>query len=138
MKVSDGTFYSPIKIIGNNALNYEAVQDFMMSKKAVKTINSNVAESALKKIPNTVEMNEGDVVNGKVCAYVMQSHTIYSGIRSAVAYLYRRVGLPMPTEMTRKFKEYISGQKRTGLKEKQDLGLEIKEGKKHFHLMHLS
>ena len=44
----------------------------------------------------------------RVCAYAMQSHTIYSGVCSAVAYLYRRVRLPIPAEMTRNFKEYIS------------------------------
>ena len=103
-KAPDGTFYSPIKLIGNNALNYEAVRDFMMSKKAVKIINRDVAESALKKMPSTMEMDEVNVVNGKVSAYVMQSHTIYSGICSVVAYLYRRVGFPMPTEMVRQFK----------------------------------
>ena len=48
MRAPDGTFYSPIKLIGNDALNYEAVQDFMMSKKAVKIINRDVAESAQK------------------------------------------------------------------------------------------
>ena len=112
MRAPDGTFYSPIKLIGNNALNYEAVQDFMMSKKAVKIINRDVAESALKKMPSTMKMNEGNVVNGKASAYVMRSHTVYSGIRSAVAYLYRGVGMPMPTEMARQFKEYIAGQKR--------------------------
>ena len=112
MRAPDGTFYSPIKLIGNNALNYEAVQDFMMSKKAVKIINRDVAESALKKMPSTMEMNEGNVVNGKASAYVMRSHTVYSGICIAVAYLYRRVGMPMPTEMARQFKEYIAGQKR--------------------------
>ena len=53
----------------------------------------------------------------------MQLHTVYSGLCSAAAYLYRRAGLPMPTEMARQFKEYVAGRKRTGSKEKQDLSL---------------
>ena len=57
MRAPDGTFYSPIKLIGNNALNYEAVRDFMMSKKAVKIINCDAADSVLKKMPSTVQIN---------------------------------------------------------------------------------
>ena len=38
-------------------MNYEAVRDFMMSKKAVKIINHDVAESAYKKMTSTVEIN---------------------------------------------------------------------------------
>ena len=102
----------------------------MMSKKVLKIIDPDVAEAALKQLDNEVEINQTDVVDGKVSVYVMQSTANYEGIRAAVAYFYRMAGIKMPMEMTRKFKQYMAGQKRTGLKEKQDLGLEIMEGKK--------
>ena len=91
-------------------------------------ISWDVAEALLQKQPNVMEVNDNDVVNGKVSAYVMQSASQYGGYHSAVVYLYRMVGLQMPLGMSSKFKKYISGQKRTECQEKKNLGLEIEEG----------
>ena len=46
--VDDGTLYSPIKLIGDNALTYKAVQGYLMSKRATKLMNQDVAEAVLK------------------------------------------------------------------------------------------
>ena len=70
--VDDGTFYSPIKLTGDNALTYEAVQGYLISKRATKLKIWDVAEAVLKIQPNVMEVNDNDVVNGKVSAYVMQ------------------------------------------------------------------
>ena len=129
-KRTGSEYYCPIKLDGVNGLNYEALRDYMMGKKVVKVINRDVAETALKKMPNSAQLTDANVVNGKVNAFVMQASSNYETIRSAVSYIYRRAGVEVPKDMARDFKKYIAGQKRTSLKEKQDLGLEIQEGKK--------
>ena len=48
-KRTGSEYYCPIKLDGVNGLNYEALRDYMMSKKVVKVINRDVAETALKK-----------------------------------------------------------------------------------------
>ena len=48
MKVTGNEYYCPIKLDGVNGLNYEALRDYMMSKKVLKVINRDVAEAALK------------------------------------------------------------------------------------------
>ena len=113
MKVTGNEYYCPIKLDGVNGLNYEALRDYMMSKKVVKVINRDVAETALKKMPNSAQITEANVANGKVNAFVMQASSNYETIRSAVTYLYKRAGVEVPKEMARNFKKYISGQKRT-------------------------
>ena len=101
-----------------------------MSKKVLKVVNRDVAEAVMRKMQNVVQINDEDVVGGNICAYVMQSTSNYEVISTAVAYIYKRTGIDMPTDITRNFKQYIADQKRTALKDKQDLGLEITEGKK--------
>ena len=49
MKLTGNEYYCPIKLDGVNGLNYEALRDYMMSKKVVKVINRDVAETALEK-----------------------------------------------------------------------------------------
>ena len=55
--------------------------------RATKLISQDVAEAVLKKQTNVMEVNDNDVVNGKVSAYVMQSASQYGGYHSAVVYL---------------------------------------------------
>ena len=103
----------------------------MVTKRKTIAINQNVAITAMKKNDTDfVGLVSSDVVDGNVLALVQQSASQYEGIRSAVAYLYKATRIFMPKDMSKRLSNFIAGQRRTGVKEKQDLGLVIEEGKK--------
>lgn len=122
---------SPIKIVGEVKISYEIVSDYMMECRRVAYVDEDVAKDYLKESNKSSEINEDVLVaGGQVRVKIQQSSAQYEGIRSAVAYLYKRARVDMPSTMQRDFKSFISGQRCTGLKEKQSLGLQITEGKK--------
>ena len=65
---------------------------------------------------------------------VQQSESSYQGIRSAISYIYKIAQVPMPEIMKGHLKNFLAGKRRTGLKEKQNLGLKIQEGKREMTL----
>ena len=68
--------------------------------------------------------------DGNVQVAVRLSDSIYTGIQSAIAYLYRQSGIERPQAIKDCLSLYCKGSKRRGKKLKQNLGLKIEEGKK--------
>ena len=124
---------SPIKIEGDSALTYSLVRDYMMTKKKIVQVDRDVAQaylaSKLKK-KDAVISDECISSNGTVNVLVQQSSSSYSGVRSAIVHLYTMARVPMPKKMSDEFSKFIAGQVRTGLNEKQELGLKLRSGKK--------
>ena len=124
---------SPIKIEGDSALTYSLVRDYMMTKKKIVQVDRDVAQaylcSKLKKKDAAIP-DECISSNGTVNVLVQQSSSSYSGVRSAIVHLYTMARVPMPKKMSDEFSKFIAGQVRTGLNEKQELGLKLRSGKK--------
>ncbi len=111
------------------ALNYATVVEYMNTKFNVVEVDRSSAEAYLKEIHDgscdiTTDMEVGD---GKMRVKVFQSESQYSGIRSALAYVYTtaRVSMPFASELG----IYIKGVSRYIAAAKQHLGLKLTEGK---------
>ncbi|KAL7550473.1 LOW QUALITY PROTEIN: hypothetical protein ACHAWF_014863 [Thalassiosira exigua] len=122
---------SPIKIDGDGALKYEVVRDYMATKFNVVEVDRDTAATYLRAIGKggaiTEEMTEG--AGGRVRLEVYQSESQFSGIRSAIGYVYKSARVPMPDEMANEMSIFINGLKRTIAAAKDHLGLKISEGK---------
>jgi hypothetical protein len=121
---------SPIKIEGEGALSYEIVRDYMATKRNVNLVDRDSAEEYLKFIGSGQEITEEMIIDGKVPVYTQQSASQYDGIRSALSSLYTTARVMMPKQMKKELSTFIAGLERTGLHEKQSLGLKLAEGKK--------
>ena len=73
---------------------------------------------------------ERNSLHGKVEVNVQQSISSYESIRSAIGYIYKMSRISMPQHMQDHLRIFIAGKRRAGIKEKEELGLTINEGKK--------
>ena len=134
---------SPIKLEGDGCLTYKLVSDFMSTKNKVATVDAKLA-SEFKKAMRNVTNKEGTLnedaeefavtgadENGQVRVSIRQEVSTYSGIRSAVAFLYREAAVKMDESMNASLSLYIKGSLRMNLLAKQTMGLKLSEGKKH-------
>lgn len=126
---------SPICLTGDHALGYREISDFMNTKKKVVSVEKGLAdqfvgsESGLASNAQGQELIDADE-DGNVQVAVRLSDSIYTGIQSAIAYLYRQSGIERPQEIKDCLSLYCKGSKRRGRKLKQNLGLKLEEGKK--------
>ena len=112
-------------------LSYSVVRSFMMIGRRIQIVDKEIAEQYLRDKNKDVTLLESAAVgNSKVKLVVQQSASQYEGIRSSISYLYKMTRVVMPDEMANNLRSVIAGQRRTGSKEKQDLGLTILEGKR--------
>ena len=122
---------SPIKLEGEGALNYETVRDYMVSHFNVVEVDKDTAVKYLRaigkadQIPDKISTGAG----GKVRLEVYQSYSKFSGVRSAVGYIYKSSRVPMPEDMKKDIGIFINGVKRNVTAAKKILGLKITEGK---------
>ena len=124
-------YYCPIRLEGQNRLSYSVVRSFMMIGRRIQIVDKEIAEQYLRDKNKDVTLLESAAVgNSKVKLAVQQSASQYEGIRSSISYLYKMTRVVMPDEMANNLRSFIAGQRRTGSKEKQDLGLTILEGKR--------
>ena len=121
---------NPIIIEGKNAISYFVVRDYMSSKYNEVWVDRDSAEEYIWSSASKKEIKECDVVDGRVLVNTQQSQSQYDGIRSAVVSLYKLTHVQIPEEFSREMTGYIAGLQRTGLDEKQKLGLKLREGKK--------
>lgn len=126
---------SPIIIEGEKMITYEIIKEFMSTKSNEVNAEKGSAETFLKSLgknennPVVIEDDQVDSV-GCVKLQVHQSASQYSGIRSAVMFLFRSARIEPPNELRSQLSTYIAGLERTILKEKEKLGLSLLEGKK--------
>ena len=122
---------SPVKIDGDGAINHAIVKEFMQVGMNEVWVDRDAAEAYIKDARLGSAVTDEMVNNdGKVKCMVYQSASQYSGIRSAIAYLYKLARVPVPEDMTREIAMFLSGMERTISSAKQKLGLKISEGKK--------
>ena len=92
---------SPFKIDGNDALTYEVIRDYMITKYNVVEVEK---EAAIKfREIGTSEQVTNQMKTGprKVNVEVYQSESTFSAIRSAVAYVYKTARVAIPDNMSR-------------------------------------
>ena len=123
---------SPIITQGRNAIYYDTIREFMMYKTNHVMIAEGTANDYLRKLgKNDVKITSDHVdVDGKVLVSVQQSQSTYEGIRSALSWVYKMAHMEMPSEISHHPSVFIAGKQRTGIKEKENLGLSLTEGKK--------
>ena len=119
---------SPIRLTGDDSLTYNHIASFMNTKRRVVTVNADVAARMAAEEGNTLEGNPNEENQVKVAVRLGDSS--YSAVQSAVSFLYRQSGVERSAEVKGGVSLYCKGSKRKGRKLKQDLGLEITEGKK--------
>ena len=91
-------------------------------------MNADLAARLAAEEGNTLEGNISGENQVKVAIRLGDSS--YSAVQSAVSFLYRQSGIDRSEEIKEGVSLYCKGSKRKGRKLKQDLGLEISEGKK--------
>lgn len=119
---------SPIHLVGDVSLKYEHIAEFMNTKRKVLTVNADVARRLAAEEGNEME-GDADAEN-QVRVAVRLGDSSYSAVQSAISFLYRQSGIERTEEIKGGVSLYCKGSKRKGRKLKQDLGLEISEGKK--------
>ena len=117
----------PIIIDGIGCLDYSHISKFMNTKQRVVKVKKELAAKYVvpSEVANMVEDSDG-----KVSVAVRCSDSVYTGIQSAVAYLYRQCGVERPDAIKSDVSLYCKGSKRMGKSLKQGLALKISEGKK--------
>jgi hypothetical protein len=139
-------------------LTYDDICDFMMTKHKIVKVDKALAlefKDALARSDGNEDENaedddsdadeqqeEQDLIlnedevdeDGQVNVMIRLEASTYEGIRSAIAFLYRESGVPMPENMNSSLALYIKGSRRMNRLAKQTLGLKIVEGKKHMTL----
>ncbi len=119
-------------------LNYNDISEFWTTKqKKVRCNRSSVERFKifLKRfededdLSNEVEWQEEEDEAGEIEVAIRLEAGTYEGYRSAIAFLYREAGIPMPPSMNSQLSLYVKGSRRINLAAKQELGLKLVEGK---------
>ena len=76
------------------------------------------------------EDGTGDAADGDVEVAVRCSNYVYTGIGSAISFLYRKCGIERPAKLKDIISLYCKGSKCRGATLKQQLALNITEGKR--------
>lgn len=117
-----------LKIDGEGHLRYDIVLEYMQTKFNYVTVDRSCAESYMRALkltdPITSDMH---VDNDMVRLKVFQSYEQYSGIRSAILWIYKlaRVKAPFQSDLS----SYLKGVLRHIAAAKQHLGLKLTKGK---------
>ena len=122
---------SPIKLKGEGALDYKTVRDYMVSHYNVVEVDKDTAVKYLHAIGKEDQIPEetSTGAGGKVHLEVYQSFSKFSGVRSAIGYVYKSARIGMPEPMKKDLAIFINGMKRNVTAAKKILGLKITEGK---------
>jgi hypothetical protein len=125
---------SPIFLSGDNSIDYKIVSQFMNTKSKKVEVDRSLVEN-LQREQQGEEINRDAIIDGNeegedVTVYVRCSNSVYSGIQSALSFLYRQSGFERPAELKNGVSLYCKGSKRLGAELKQKLALKIVEGKK--------
>ena len=121
---------SPFKIDGEGALTYKVIRDYMTTKYNVVEVDKDAAIKYLREIGKGEQVtNQMQTGPRKVKVEVYQSESQFSGIRSAIAYVYKAARVAMPDDMSRELSLFIEGMKRIETAAKRHLGLKIQKGK---------
>ena len=75
------------------------------------------------------EDGNGDTQEGDIEVAVRCSNSVYTGIGSAIAFLYGKCGIERPAKLKESISLYCKGSKRRGATQKQQLTLKITEVK---------
>lgn len=129
------THNSPIKIDGDGAIGAELIKEYMQTSTKDVWVDRAAAEEYLKAIKSNQAITD-EMMNDRdqVRCSIYQSSAQYSGIRSAIAYLYKLARVQMPLEMASEMSTYLAGMDRTIRTAKEKLGLKLSEGKKPLDL----
>jgi hypothetical protein len=117
-----------LKIEGEGELNYDTVVEYMGTKYNVVEVQQSCAKAYLKALKLTDEFTPDMLLkDGKVRLKVFQSYEQYSGIRSAICYVYKvaRVEMSFAEDLS----IYLKGVNRHIAAAKQHLGLKLTTGK---------
>ena len=127
-RVNRNDHNSPIRLTGDNCLAYQHIAEFMNKKRRVIAVNADVAARLAAEDGNSLEGDVDDQNQVKVAVRLGDSS--YSAVQSGVSFLYRQSGVQRSAEIKEGVALYCKGSKRKGRRLKQDLGLDISEGKK--------
>lgn len=117
-----------LKIDGDGDLPYKVVLEYMQTKFNYVEVDRSSAIAYLKELKLSTDITpEMEVDNDKVRLKVFQSYEQYSGIRSAVLWIYKlaRVESPFQSNLA----SYLKGVSRHIQAAKQNLGLKLTKGK---------
>ena len=130
--INRSAYVSPFIIEGDNQITYEMILNFMLLKKNIVLIKTETAHKYMQTIKKEVAEFDDEAIfdHDKIDVEVQQSESAYQGVRSAIGYVYKMACVRMPDYMVDHLRKFIAGKRRTGLKEKQHLGLKITEGKR--------
>ena len=92
-------------------------------------VDADAAKSILNHTGNAILEGPTDD-NGKLEVAVHLSDIAYTNVQSAIAFIFRQCGIKRPDGITERISLYCKGSKRRGNKLKQELGLDLSEGKK--------
>lgn len=117
-----------LKIDGDGDLPYDIVLKYMGTKFNYVEVDRSSAIAYLKELKLSTDISpEMEVDNDKVRLKVFQSYEQYSGIRSAVLWIYKlaKVTSPFQSDLA----SYLRGVSRHIQAAKQNLGLKLTKGK---------
>lgn len=121
---------SPVRLSGDNSLNYGHIAAFMNTKSKVIKVDADIAKRIAEEEGTVVNMDQVNI-DGMVDVSIRLGDSSYSAVQSAISFLFRQSGVERSEAVKGGVSLYCKGSKRKGRKIKQDLGLEISEGKKH-------
>ena len=116
-----------IRLIRDGSLIYDRIAAFMNTKRRVITVNVDIAARLAAEDENMLQGNTDS--NNQVKVAVRLGDSSYSAVQSTVLFLFRQSGVEQSAEVKGGVNLYCKGSKIKGRKLKQDLGLEIKDGK---------
>ena len=123
----------PIKLEGKDTIDYGIVATYMNKKRQIVKVDADAAKSMLKHMGNEIFEGETDD-NGKVEVAVRLSDSAYTNVQSAIAFIFIQCGIKRPDAITDGISLYCKVSKRRGNQLKQELGLNLSEGKKPMSL----
>ena len=123
----------PINLKGKDAIDYGIVANYMNKKRLILTVDADADKSMLNHMGN--EIIEGEIDdNGNVDVAVHLSDSAYTNVQSAIAFIFIQCGIKRPDAITDGISLYCKVSKRRGNQLKQELGLDLSEGKKPMSL----
>lgn len=136
---ADGQRHSnnnPVKIEGEGAINETMIKEHMQTCTNEVLVDRDNAEEYLKETGQDISAITDDMVtdSGQIMCSVYRSSLQYSGVRSAIAYLYKLARVLMPIEMQKELSTFFIMNEPYNPNSKRKLGLKMSHGRKRLCL----
>ena len=111
MKPSPDGSLCPIKITGENCLNYDIIITFMCVKKKAILLDNDCVEHYAKKTKNKTAIGDDHFHEEKVKVLIQQSLSSYEHIRSFIGYMFKVNRVTWSQDDRDKFSIFIAEKK---------------------------